>query len=44
MDGVVVGAIGGLGLSILIVLIDNFNLRDPLVNWSPQLFDLLNFS
>ena len=38
-----VGLIGGAGLSLLVVLIDNFNLRDPLVNWSPQLLELLSF-
>ncbi len=41
--GASVGAIGGLGLSVLILLVDNFDLRDPLVNWSPQLLDFLNF-
>ena len=44
VTGIVVGVVGGLGLSVLLVLIDNFDLRDPLVNWSPQLFDLLGFS
>ena len=32
------------GLVLLMVLIQNFNLRDPLVNWSPQLLDLLSFN
>ena len=41
--GAVIGLIGGAGLSLLIVLIDNFDLRDPLVNWSPQLLELLSF-
>jgi branched-chain amino acid transport system permease protein len=41
--GAAVGAVGGLGLSVLVVLIDNFDLRDPLVNWSPQLVELLTF-
>jgi len=41
--GAVVGLIGGAGLSLLVVLLDTFDLRDPLVNWSPQLFDLLTF-
>ncbi len=41
--GLVVGLIGGGGLSLLVVLLDNFDLRDPLVNWSPQLFALLTF-
>lgn len=41
--GAAVGGLGGLGLSVLLVLIDNFDLRDPLVNWSPQLVELLSF-
>ena len=41
--GAAMGAIGGLGLSVLVLLINTFDLRDPLVNWSPQLFDFLNF-
>jgi branched-chain amino acid transport system permease protein len=41
--GLLVGAVGGVGLSLLAVLIDNFDLRDPLVNWSPQLLDLVTF-
>ena len=32
------------GLVLLMVLIQNFNLRDTLVNWSPQLLDLLSFN
>ncbi len=43
LGGLIVGAIGGVGLSILVLLIDNFDLRDPLVNWSPQLLEFLNF-
>lgn len=43
VSGFVVGALGGLGLSVLVLLLDNFDLRDPLVNWSPQLLELLNF-
>jgi branched-chain amino acid transport system permease protein len=41
--GAAVGAIGGLGLSVLILLVDNFDLRDPLVNWSPRLVEMLTF-
>lgn len=41
--GAFVGLIGGGGLSLLVVLIDNYDLRDPLVNWSPQLLALLSF-
>ena len=43
LAGALVGLIGGAGLSTLAVLLDNFDLRDPLVNWSPQLLDLLSF-
>ena len=32
------------GLVLLMVLIQNFNLRDPLINWSPQLLTLLSFN
>jgi len=41
--GAAVGAVGGAGLTVLALLIDNFDLRDPLVNWSPQLFEYLTF-
>ena len=41
--GAAVGALGGVGLTLLVVLMSNFDLRDPLVNWSPQLFNLLTF-
>jgi len=41
--GGVVGLIGGLGLALLIILVNNFDLRDPLVNWSPQLLSVLEF-
>jgi len=41
--GALIGLIGGLGLSLLIMLLDWFDLRDPLVNWSPQLAELLHF-
>ena len=41
--GAIVGLIGGAGLSLLVVLIDNFDLRDPLINWSPQTLALLTF-
>ena len=41
--GAAIGVVGGLGLSLLILLIDWFDLRDPLVNWSPQLAELLQF-
>ncbi|MDG1489693.1 MAG: hypothetical protein P8R36_05340, partial [Actinomycetota bacterium] len=42
-----VGALVGLGstsgICCLMVLIKNFDLRDPFVNWSPQLLDLLSY-
>jgi len=44
--GAAVGVVGGLGLSALVLLMgfdDEFAVRDPLVNWSVQLFDFLNF-
>jgi branched-chain amino acid transport system permease protein len=43
VEGALVGVIGGLGVGILAVLIDNFDLRDPLVHWSPQLYELITF-
>lgn len=41
--GFVVGALGGFWMSILVLLVDNFDLRDPLVNWSPELLELISF-
>ena len=41
--GASVGALGGLGLSVLALLLNSFDLRDPLVNWSPALLEFLNF-
>ncbi len=41
--GAIAGLITGAGLSLLVLLIENFNLRDPLVNWSPQLQAQINF-
>ncbi|MCY3635204.1 MAG: branched-chain amino acid ABC transporter permease [bacterium] len=37
------GALAGGGLSLLAVLLTHFDLREPLVNWSPILLDLLSF-
>ena len=43
LGGATCGALAGGGLSLLAVLLANFNLRDPLVNWSPMLLELLSF-
>ena len=43
LGGAACGALTGGGLSLLAVLLDNFDLREPLVNWSPMLLDLLSF-
>ena len=43
VTGLVVGLIGGGVLSLLMVGLDVWNLRDPLVNWSPQLFRFLTY-
>ncbi len=37
------GLMGGGGLSVLALLLANFDLRDPLINWSPQLLEFLSF-
>ncbi len=41
--GAVVGFLGGLGLTILRFFISWFDIRDPLVNWSPQTLEVLDF-
>ena len=43
VGGAACGAVTGGGLSLLAVLLANFDLRDPLVNWSPILLDRLSF-
>ena len=43
LGGAACGALTGGGLSLLAVLLANFDLREPLVNWSPMLLDLLSF-
>ena len=43
LGGSAVGALAGSGLSLLAILMANFDLRDPLVNWSPALAELLSF-
>ena len=37
------GLVAGGGLSLLAVLVTSFDLRDPLINWSPQLLEMLSF-
>ena len=43
VGGALVGAMAGAGLSGLVLMLTHFDLREPLVNWSPRLSDLLNF-
>jgi branched-chain amino acid transport system permease protein len=44
IDGTVVGGIGGFLVGLLAWLINNYDIRDPLINWSPALYDFLSFS
>ena len=41
--GALTGAAAGTGISVLVALLANFDLRDPLVNWSPQLAEICGF-
>ena len=41
--GALTGAAAGAGISVLVALLANFDLRDPLVNWSPQLAEICGF-
>ena len=43
MGATVGGLMAGGGLSVLALLLANFDLRDPLINWSPQLLEFLSF-
>ena len=43
LAGAITGVLGNLGLTLLVVGITHFDIRDPLVNWSPQLLELLEF-
>ena len=43
MAGAVAGLLGNAGLTLLVVGITHFDIRDPLVNWSPQLLEILEF-
>ena len=41
--GALTGVAAGAGISVLMALLANFDLRDPLVNWSPQLAEVCGF-
>lgn len=41
--GAVAGLLGNAGLTLLVLGITHFDIRDPLVNWSPQLLGILEF-
>ena len=41
--GALTGVAAGAGISVLMALLANFDLRDPLVNWSPQLAEICGF-
>ena len=41
--GALTGAAAAAGISLLVALLANFDLRDPLVNWSPQLAEVCGF-
>jgi branched-chain amino acid transport system permease protein len=43
LAGFCTGVLSGLGPVLLILGIDNFNLREPLVNWGPPLLEQLTF-
>ena len=43
VTGLLVGIMGGTCLTLLIVALDSWNLRDPLLNWSPKLFRFLTY-
>ena len=43
LAGLCTGVLSGLGPVLLILGIDNFNLRKPLVNWGPPLLEQLTF-
>jgi len=41
--GALMGLAGGIGMALFMVCLNIFDLRDPLVNWSPKLLELLNY-
>ena len=43
LSGALTGLIGSLGLVLLMLGIENLDMRDPLINWNPKLFRLLTF-
>ena len=43
LAGALTGLMGGVGMAVFMLALNTFNLRDPLVNWSPKLLELLNY-
>tara|TARA_B100000953_G_scaffold299556_1_gene299811 strand:+ start:600 stop:2198 length:1599 start_codon:yes stop_codon:yes gene_type:complete len=43
LSGALTGLLGSLGLVLLMLGIDNLDMRDPLINWNQKLFRLLTF-
>ena len=43
LSGALTGLLGSLGLILLMLGIENIDMRDPLINWNPKLFRLLTF-
>ena len=43
LSGALTGLMGSLGLVLLMLGIENLDMRDPLINWNPKLFRLLTF-
>ena len=43
LSGALTGLLGSLGLVLLMLGIENLDMRDPLINWNPKLFRLLTF-
>lgn len=43
LAGALTGLLGSLGLVLVMLGIENIDMRDPLINWNPKLFRLLTF-
>ena len=43
LSGALTGLLGSLSLVLLMLGIENLDMRDPLINWNPKLFRLLTF-